>query len=65
MHNGTIEKDLNVELIDELGKIVKNTKILQGSTLSILETDSIYNGIYFVRISNGKTSKSYKIIINN
>lgn len=60
-----LEKDLNVELIDELGKIVKKTKILQGSTLSIIETDSVYNGIYFVRISNGKTSKSYKIIINN
>jgi hypothetical protein len=59
-----IENDLNVELIDELGKIVKTTKILQGSTLSIIETDSIYNGIYFVRISNGKTSKSYKVIIN-
>lgn len=57
------ENDLKVELIDALGRTVKSTKILQGSTLSILETDSVYNGIYFVRISNGKTSKSYKVII--
>ncbi|MFY7740377.1 MAG: YHYH protein [Flavobacterium sp.] len=59
----TTENDLNVELIDELGKVVKTTKILQGSTLSIVETDNIYNGIYFIRISSKNEVKSYKIII--
>ncbi|MEC4003476.1 aryl-sulfate sulfotransferase [Flavobacterium sp. SUN052] len=59
-----IETDLNVDLIDELGKVVKSSKILQGSTLSIIETDAIYNGIYFVKISNATNSKSFKVIIN-
>ena len=59
-----IETNLNVELIDELGKVVKTSKILQGSTLSIIETDTIYNGIYFVKISDGKNYKTYKVIIN-
>ncbi len=58
------EIDLKVELIDELGKVVKTSQILQGSTLSIIETDTIYNGIYFVKISDGKNSKSFKVIIN-
>jgi len=58
------EIDLKVELIDELGKVVKISQILQGSTLSIIETDTIYNGIYFVKISDGKNSKSFKVIIN-
>lgn len=58
------ENDLKVELINELGQIVKENKILQGSTLSIIETDSIYNGIYFIRISSGNQSKSYKVIID-
>ena len=58
-----IQSDLSVDLIDELGKVVKSTKILQGSTLSIIETDTIYNGIYFVKISDGIKSKSYKVII--
>ncbi len=58
-----IETDLNVDLIDISGKIVQSGKILQGSTLSIIETASIYNGVYFVRISNGNSSKSYKVII--
>lgn len=57
------ENDLKVELINELGQIVKENKILQGSTLAIIETDSIYNGIYFIKISSGNQSKSYKVII--
>ncbi len=58
------EQEMNIELINELGQVVKKSKILQGSTLSIIETDSIYNGIYFVKISYGKNSKSYKVIIH-
>ena len=57
------ENDLKVELINELGQIVKENKILQGSTLTIIETDSVYNGIYFIRISSGNQNKSYKVII--
>ena len=59
-----VESDLNVDLVNELGQVVKSNKILQGSTLSIIETDAIYNGIYFVRISNGTDFKSFKVIIN-
>ena len=59
-----VETDLDVFLINELGQIVKSSKILQGSTLSIIETDTLYNGIYFVKISDGKESKSFKVIIN-
>ena len=58
------EQDMKVELIDELGKVVKTSKILQGSTLSIIETDTVYNGIYFVKISNETNSKTFKVIIN-
>lgn len=58
------ENDLDVELIDETGKIIKTSKILQGSTLSIIETDTLYNGLYFVRISDKNASRSYKIIIS-
>ena len=59
-----VEKDLEVYMINELGQIVKTSKILQGSTLSIIETDTLYNGIYFLKISDGKNTKSFKVIIN-
>ncbi len=57
------EQDMTVELIDELGKIIKTVKILQGSTLSIIDTDTVYNGIYFVRITNQTDSSVFKVII--
>jgi hypothetical protein len=44
--------------------IIKENKILQGSTLAIIETDTIYNGVYFIRISSGSQSKTYKVIID-
>lgn len=58
------ENNMDVELYNEIGQIVKTSKIVQGSTLTIIETDTLYNGIYFVKISNGKSSKSYKVIID-
>lgn len=58
-----VEQDLNVELIDELGKVVKTSTILQGSTLSIIETNTVYNGVYFVKISDEKNAKTVKVVI--
>lgn len=56
--------NLKAELIDQLGKVIKSSQILQGSTLSIIETDTLYYGIYFLRISDSKNSKTYKVVIN-
>ncbi len=59
------ENDLKVELINELGQVLKTSKILQGTTMSMIVVDTIYNGIYFVKVSNGNDSKSFKVIIKN
>ncbi|EDM42876.1 putative orphan protein [unidentified eubacterium SCB49] len=58
------ETNLKVELTNELGQLIKTSEILQGSTLAIIETHTLYNGIYFVKVSGKNSSKSYKIIIN-
>jgi hypothetical protein len=58
------QNDMNVYLINELGQIVKTSTILQGSTLCVIETDTIYNGIYFVKVTDGKNDKTLKVIIN-
>lgn len=57
------ESNYTVELISELGQIVKTSKILQGTTMSIIDVDTLYNGIYFVKVSNGGDAKSFKVII--
>ena len=59
-----VPSDLKVELINELGQVITTKKILQGSTFCVIETNTIYNGIYFVKVSDGKNSKSFKIIIS-
>ena len=59
------QSDYSIELIDELGKVVKTSKILQGSTLSVLETDTLYNGVYFIKITDGNSSKSFKVVLKH
>ncbi|MDI9258352.1 YHYH protein [Flavobacterium sedimenticola] len=53
-----------VWLIDELGKVVMTGEILQGSTLSILDLITVYNGVYFVKIAGGNTEKTVKVVVN-
>lgn len=59
------EENLKVELINELGQIVKSSQLLQGTTMCSIETDTLYNGVYFVKVSNKNDSVISKIIINN
>jgi hypothetical protein len=58
------EKDLEVTLIDVLGKQLQTQKIVQGSTLCIFDLSAVYNGTYFIKIANNKTDKTVKIIVN-
>lgn len=59
-----IEDNLDVTLIDELGKVIQTNEILQGSTLAIIDLTTVYNGIYFVKLTSSKDSKTFKIIVN-
>jgi hypothetical protein len=58
-----IDDNLEVMLIDELGKTIQTQQILQGSTLAIIDLSSVYNGIYFVKVSSAKDNKTFKIIV--
>jgi hypothetical protein len=55
--------DLKVDLIDSLGKIVQSKTIVQGSTLCVFETDTVYNGIYFITITDGTQFQTAKVVI--
>ena len=59
-----IEDNLDITLIDALGKVIQTNKILQGSTLSIMDLSTVYNGIYFVKVASAKDNKTFKIIVN-
>jgi hypothetical protein len=64
IQSNALDKTLQLKLMNELGQVVLESEILSGSTLSVLETHTLYNGIYFLKVSYQKLEKSYKIIIN-
>ncbi len=59
-----ITENFKVELIDSLGRVVKTTDFLQGSTICYFETGGFQAGFYVVKISNGSKSKVFKILID-
>lgn len=56
--------DYKVELIDELGKLIQIQTVYQGSTMCYFDVQTLYAGVYFVRISNGNLIKTSKVVIN-
>lgn len=57
-------KDLKVEMINAAGQIVNTTTLKQGTTMVHIETDAMYNGVYFLKVSNSNESESFKVLIN-
>lgn len=53
----------NVSVLDAMGRVMFEEKNVNEAT-KIIETNSLSNGFYFVRISNGTDMRVEKIIIN-
>jgi hypothetical protein len=45
------------------GKIVLHAKMAIGVTMQSFDIQTIYSGMYVVRISNGKTVQTSKLVI--
>ena len=60
---GLVEEDLEIELVDLSGKIVSTSRISKGSTIAYFDVQTIYDGIYIVKISNDGLSISEKVVI--
>jgi hypothetical protein len=52
-----------VELIDELGRTVLSETLFQGSTMCYFDLQTIYAGIYFIRVSDGDHVQTSKVIV--
>ncbi|MCB0397878.1 MAG: YHYH protein [Flavobacteriales bacterium] len=57
------KENLKVELYDMNGKLVQTTTLLQGSTIAHFDTKTLYGGQYLVKISNGTTVTTRKVIV--
>lgn len=58
-----VSSDLNADLIDIHGKILKTNKINKGQTITYFDTQTLYEGIYFVKISDQQHSSTHKIVL--
>ena len=54
---------LNVDLIDISGKLINRVQINAGSTIAYFDVQTVYEGAYFIKISNSKKSIIRKVII--
>ncbi len=61
--NGLLKNNIVLELFDSNGKLVRNAQINQGSTIWYLDVRTLYNGQYTLKISEGESFVSKKIII--
>jgi hypothetical protein len=61
--NDLVKENMNLELLDLSGKLLSQTQINKGQTIAYFDTETIYAGVYMVRVSNGTNSKSFKIVI--
>ena len=59
-----LEQSYTVELADLNGKIVLNKDFPQGSTICHFETDTLYNGVYFLIVRDGHSCKTFKVVID-
>lgn len=58
-----VSNDLNVNLVDINGKILKTNKINKGQTITYFDTQTLYEWVYFVKISDQQHFTTHKIVI--
>jgi hypothetical protein len=59
--NDLTNQTYEVELYDGLGKLIQTQPIVQGSTIAYFNADTLYKGLYYVKVKGQKGSK--KIVI--
>ncbi len=60
---GLIGNDFKVQLIDAGGKLIREKMIRAGQTIAYFDTQTLYRGIYFIRISGGGSEVTRKVVV--
>jgi hypothetical protein len=62
---GLLDHSLTINIVDLSGRIIATNTIHAGQTIGFFETDVLYNGAYFLEISNGKALVRKRILIQH
>ncbi len=60
---GLTMENLNVDLFDISGKLINSTQIEAGQTIAFFDVQTVYSGMYLIRISNGKFSQTKRVVV--
>jgi len=60
---GLVKSNINIDLIDMEGSVVRSSQIKQGSTIWYIDTQTLYNGTYVLRINSGTAVTTQKVVI--
>ena len=60
-----VTNDLEVRLLDITGKQLKETRINKGQTIAWFDVQTLYDGIYLIKISDGAAQKTFKVSIRH
>ncbi len=60
---GLVTENMTVELLDVTGKLIQKTSILAGQTIAYFDVETVYNGLYIVKVSNGEYSTTQKVVV--
>jgi hypothetical protein len=62
--NGLVKSPIAVKLFSSNGTLVKQTTIQPGQTIAYFDVQTLHQGTYLVKISNGSIQKVFKVIRN-
>ena len=55
--NGLSEKSRKISLYNQLGQLIQEKTLAQGSTIVYFEIDTLYQGLYFVKVEGAAETK--------
>ena len=61
--NDLVKYDFDIALYNINGKRIKQSKINKGQTIAYFDIETVYAGIYLVKISNENNVKTFKVVI--
>jgi hypothetical protein len=61
--NGLNKENLTVEMFDVNGKVLQRTVLYQGSTIVYFDTQTLYEGVYIVRIAGSAGVTTREIVV--
>lgn len=60
---GMVEENLKVELFDITGKLVCNTAINAGQTIAFFDLQTVYEGMYIIKVSNNEFNTTRRVMV--